>query len=165
MDANAATAKQSTYGLPASDEGMRFLEKVQRQAGLEDIYDARDVAEVVFRTMRDMMPNDVIDRITAELSKASADNGGDVSSTAVVELWQDTNPLVRWLSRVRAPMEIKPENFVFRIGQEAGLSRGITPEDAIAAVFSAMKAELSEAQIREVDDYLPGGVRQLWRRI
>jgi uncharacterized protein (DUF2267 family) len=165
MDANAATSKPSTYGLPASGEGMQFLEKVQRQAGLEDIYDARDIAEVVFRTMRDMMPNDVVDRITDELSKTSAANGGDVSSTAIVELWQDTNPLVRWLSRVRAPMDIKPSSFVFRISQEAGLSRGIFPEDAIAAVFTAMKAELSPERIREVEDYLPGSIRQLWRRI
>jgi uncharacterized protein (DUF2267 family) len=115
--------------------------------------------------MRDMMPNDVVDRITDELSKASAANGGEVSSTAIAELWRDTNPLVRWLSRVRAPMDIKPENFIMRIGQEAGLSRGITPEDAIAAVFAAMKAELSPERIREVDDYLPGSIRQLWRRI
>ena len=151
-------------GLPPSVQGIEFLENVQRRARLEDLYDARDISEVVFRTLRDMMPNEVVDRVTEELQTITPATMGD-SGVAIADLWQDTNPLVRWLSRVRAPLDISPDSFVFRISQEAGLSQGIAPEDAIAAVFTTLKECLSPERVREVDNYLPGTLRQLWRQV
>jgi uncharacterized protein (DUF2267 family) len=151
-------------GLPPTVQGMAFLQKVQRRARLEDLYDARDVSEVVFRTLRDMMPNEVVDRVTEELTAIAPEAVGE-SGVAIADLWQDTNLLVRWLSRVRAPLDISPDSFVFRISQEAGLSRGIAPEDAIAAVFTTLKECLSPERVREIDNYLPSTLRQLWRQV
>lgn len=55
------------YNKTIAEKNMPFLEKVKEQANLENIYDARDLAEVVYRTMRDLMPNETIDRVTSEL--------------------------------------------------------------------------------------------------
>jgi len=38
-----------------STKDMPFLEKVLIKSGLEDIFDARDVTEVIYRAMRDLM--------------------------------------------------------------------------------------------------------------
>ncbi|PSB14246.1 DUF2267 domain-containing protein, partial [filamentous cyanobacterium CCP2] len=38
-----------------ADEHRSFLEKVMVKGGLADLYDARDLTEVVFRVMRDLM--------------------------------------------------------------------------------------------------------------
>ncbi len=146
-------------------QNVLFLRLVQRRAGLEDLYDARDIAEVVFRTMRDLMPKDAIDRVTQELEAVAPTQDEETGlSDDLPTLWQDSNPLVRWLSRKRSPMEIKPDTFVFRISQEAGLSRGCDPVDTIEAVFSAFKRYLSSDRINEIAQFLPGEVRQLWRR-
>ncbi|MBF2078079.1 MAG: DUF2267 domain-containing protein [Synechococcales cyanobacterium T60_A2020_003] len=161
MVQNLPEVKRSGAGLPDNQTSMVFLEKVRRKAGLEDLYDARDITEVVFRTMRDMMPNRLVDQITASLTASQANTAS--SDNDLVELWQDTNKLVRWLSRVRQPLDIKDETFLFRISQEAGLSRGILPEVALEAVFSALKAELPREKSQEIAAILPGFIRQIWQ--
>jgi len=140
----------------------KFLERVQASAGLEDIYDARDITEVVFRTLRDLMKTEASDRIESNLRQQMV--GDEALTGDVAELWRDTNPLVRFLSRVRPPLEFDDETFLFRISQEAGLSRGITPEMAISAVFAATKVELSSEHVQEIADILPGRIKQLWRQ-
>ncbi|MEB3359212.1 MAG: DUF2267 domain-containing protein [Synechococcales bacterium] len=140
-----------------------FLEKVKRRAGLEDLYDARDIAEVVFRTMRDMMTTAAADRVAAELEGKMLATGEGASQDRLAEVWKDSNLLVRFLSRVRPPLTIEPDTFIFRISQEAGLSRGIAPEEAIEAVFSALKEELSQERIQEISEFLPGILRQAWK--
>jgi uncharacterized protein (DUF2267 family) len=141
-----------------------FLRKVMLQGELEDLYDARDIAEVVFRTMRDMMPTEVADRVAAELQGQAIATNDKALQNDVADLWKDTNPVVRFLSRVRPPLEIESDTFMFRIRQEAGLSNGVEPEVVTAAVFSAVKAELSQARIDEITNYLPGTIKQMWRR-
>ncbi len=141
----------------------QFLETVQRQAGLEDLYDARDIAEVVFRTMRDMMTTEASDRVAAELDGKMLSTGDGASQDKLVEIWKDTNLLVRFLSRIRKPLNIDTNTFLFRISQEAGLSRGITAAHAIEAVFSALKCELSSERIQEIATFLPDELRQAWR--
>lgn len=141
----------------------QFLEKVQRQASLADLYDARDIAEVVFRTLRDMMTTEAADRVAAELEGKMLSTGDGASQDKLVEIWKDSNPLVRFLSRIRKPLEIEPDTFLFRISQEAGLPRGVTAESATEAVFSALKQELSSDRIQEVASFLPGILRQAWR--
>jgi uncharacterized protein (DUF2267 family) len=141
-----------------------FLKKVMVRGELEDLYDARDIAEVVFRTMRDMMPTEVSDRVAAELQGETIATKDKALQNDVADLWRDTNPLVRFLSRVRPPLVIEPETFLFRIRQEAGLSNGVEAEVVIAAVFSAVKAELSQERIDEVTGFLPGTIKQMWRR-
>ncbi|NJL37581.1 MAG: DUF2267 domain-containing protein [Leptolyngbyaceae cyanobacterium SM1_4_3] len=141
-----------------------FLKKVMVRGELEDLYDARDIAEVVFRTMRDMMPTEVSDRVAAELQGEAIATKDKALQNDVADLWKDTNPIVRFLSRLRPPLVIEPETFLFRIRQEAGLSNGVEAEVVIAAVFSAVKAELSQERIDEITGFLPGEIKQMWRQ-
>jgi len=147
-----------------------FLEKVMTQAGLADPYDARDITEVVFRTMRDMMTNEAVDQVADELHKPlMADNKDKTIYTAtplateVEDLWQDTNPIVHFLSRVRPTLNISDKTFLFRIKQESSLPANVEPEQVIKAVFSATKDELSPDRVQEITEFLPGTVRQLWQ--
>jgi len=146
-----------------------FLEKVMAQAGLADLYDARDITEVVFRTMRDMMTNEAVDQVGKELHSPVIENNSDKTiytatplATEVDDLWKDTNPIVHFLSRVRPPLKISDTTFLFRVKQEAGLPLNTDPEQATKAVFSATKDELSSERIQEIAGFLPGTVRQLW---
>ncbi|NWF61525.1 MAG: DUF2267 domain-containing protein [Fischerella sp.] len=143
------------------EQDRSFLEKVMRQAGLSDVYDARDITEVVFRTMRDMMTTEAADRVADELHKP-AEVKDDTKLHEVADLWKDTNPIVAFLSRVRPPLIIKSDTFLFRINQEAGLQPDVNVENAVKAVFSATKDELSEERVKEITEFLPDKIRQLW---
>ncbi|MEM1366443.1 MAG: DUF2267 domain-containing protein [Cyanobacteria bacterium P01_H01_bin.15] len=131
-----------------------FYKLVDKEGGFGSPYDARDAAEIVFRTLRDLMTTEAADRIKDELP----DDGKD----SLKSIWQDTNPLVNWLSRVRPPMDIKDKSFLFRIQQEAGLAPDVTSTQAVLAVFKALKQTLSEAGAKEVKTVLSGSVQQLW---
>jgi uncharacterized protein (DUF2267 family) len=129
---------------------------------LEDIFDARDITEVVFRTMRDMMTNEASDRVADELHKEAEPTEDKALQNEIAELWKDTNPIVSFLSRIRPPLIIRSQTFLLRIRQEAGLPQGVEPETAIKAVFSATKDELSEERAQEVSGFLPDEIRQMW---
>ena len=148
-----------------------FLEKVMVKADLADLYDARDITEVVFRTMRDMMTNEAVDRVAEELHEPIVKDNTDKTlytatplATEVEDLWQDTNPIVHFLSRVRPVLNIRDTTFLFRIQQEAGLPSHVEAEKLAEAVFSATKDELSPERVAEVSTFLPGTVRQLWEQ-
>jgi uncharacterized protein (DUF2267 family) len=150
---------------PIASENQPFLEKVQIKAGVDDIFDARDLSEVVFRTMRDVMTTEAADRVFEELKGEKATTSDDQSlQDDISGLWKDTNPIVAFLSRLRPVLDIDDETFLFRIRQEGGLQRGIEPEVAINAVFSATKDELSQERIQEIAEALPGKIRQLWEK-
>ncbi len=147
-----------------------FLEKVMTQSGLADPYDARDITEVVFRTMRDMMTNEAVDHVAEELHSPLMEENKDRTlytatplATEVEDLWQDTNPIVHFLSRVRPALNIRDTTFLFRIKQESSLPATVEPEQVVKAVFSATKDELSPDRIQEIAEFLPGTVRQLWQ--
>ncbi len=92
----------------------------------------------------------------------------------VTDLWKDTNPLVGFLSRVRPPWQgpgifkINSDRFFFRAANEGGLERMSEDKDkerkqAVKAVFTATKKELSAERIAEIATWLPeDGVRELW---
>jgi len=131
-----------------------FLEKVKAKGNLKDLDEAKNATEVVFRTMRDVMSNEAVERVDEELDKSATDE--------VEDLWEDTNPLVRFLSKIRPQLEIKPENFLVRLRQEGNLP-GRDAETIIKAVFSATKEELSPERIQEVASYLPGEIKDMWQ--
>ncbi|MFM2314848.1 MAG: hypothetical protein RLZZ04_4124 [Cyanobacteriota bacterium] len=151
-----------------ADEHGSFLEKVMVRGGLGDPYDARDITEVVFRVMRDVMTTETADRVAAELDEEVMDTKEKALQMEVVDLWKDTNPIVGFLSRIRPPLKgkgllgISSDLFVSRVANEGGLMPTTSPEKVISAVFSATKEELSEERIREVANWLPDQIQQLW---
>lgn len=164
MEENPPKALSRGKAVPLPTRDMPFLEKVMTRAELSDLYDARDITEVVFRTMRDMMTNEAVDRVADELHKEMEPTDEKALQNKIEDLWQDTNPLVHFLSRVRPPLIIKADTFLFRIRQEGGLPPQVSPEEAIQAVFAATKDELSPERIKEVANFLPGEIRQMWEQ-
>ncbi len=162
MEENPPEALNEGPSVPIATEDMPFLEKVAIRANLEDIFDARDITEVVFRTMRDMMTREASDRVAEELHEPIEPTEDKALQNEIADLWQDTNPITRFLSRVRPPLKIKSGTFLFRVNQEAGLPRAVGAETAVKAVFWATKDELSEDRIKEVASFLPDEIRQLW---
>jgi len=141
-----------------------FLEKVMEKGNLPELYDARDITEVVFRTMRDMMTNEASDRVASELHDEAVNTSEKALQNEVADLWKDTNPLVSFLSRIRPPLIIKSDTFLFRISQEAGLPPTVDAPTVIKAVFSATKDELSSERIQEIASFLPDQIRQMWEQ-
>ncbi|MEH2061073.1 MAG: DUF2267 domain-containing protein [Nostoc sp.] len=153
-----------------ADEHRSFLEKVQVKAGFADPYDARDFTEVVFRVMRDLMTTEASDRVEAELHTEAIPTDEKALQFEVSDLWKDSNPLVRFLSRIRqplrgpAPIGIDSKLFLTRVANEGGVSGTVDAEQAVKAVFSATKDELSPERIQEIAGALPDYVRQLWEQ-
>lgn len=159
-----------------ADKDRSFLEKVMVEGGFADPYDARDFTEVVFRVMRDLMTTDAADRVADELHEEVMPTKEKALQMEVTDLWQDTNPLVGFLSRVRPPWQgpgifkIDSDRFFFRVANEGGLERRPEHKDAdrkqaVKAVFSATKHELSAERIQEIASWLPeDGVRELWEQ-
>lgn len=151
-----------------TDEHRSFLEQVMVKAGFADLYDARDFTEVVFRVMRDLMTTETIDRVEAELHEEAVPTKEKALQMEVADLWKDTNPIVGFLSRIRqplrgpAPVGIDSNLFLTRVANEGALPPTVEREQAVKAVFSATKDELSEERIQEIASWLPDHIRKLW---
>lgn len=137
-----------------SDTENAFLQKVMQRASLPDIYDARDLTTVVFRTMRDMMTTEASDRTEAAFTDEK-----------IAQLWKDDNPIVSFLSKLRPPLEIDSETFLRRVKQEGGVPKGVSPEAVVIAVFSTAREELPEERAKEISGFLPDGLRVMWEQV
>jgi uncharacterized protein (DUF2267 family) len=164
MEANPPQSLKKGPAVPIASKDMPFLEKVMLKGNLPDPFDARDITEVVFRTMRDMMTTEAAERVEEELHEEALPTEEKTLQNEVADLWKDTNPLVRFLSRIRPPLIIKSDTFLYRIGQEAGLPPEVEPETVVKAVFSATKDELSPERIEEIASFLPDKIRQMWEQ-
>ncbi|MEL7036817.1 MAG: DUF2267 domain-containing protein [Cyanobacteria bacterium J06592_8] len=147
-----------------SQENTAFLEKVKAKAGLNDLYEARDLSEVVFRVMRDLMTTEAADRVASELTEEAQPTDDKTLQSEISTLWKDTNPIVAWLSRVRPPLIFDDQAFIFRIEQEGGVPQGMSGETIVAAVFGATKDELSQQRIQEISEFMPGKVKEIWQK-
>lgn len=173
MEANPPENMQKGPSVTLPQEHMSFLKKVMVKGNLSDPYDARDVAEVVFRVMRDVMTTEQADQVESELEAedAAPEDASDKSlHVDIAELWHDTNPVVSFISRLRpslkgsAPFGIDSEMFLKRVDREAAVPKTSNGEIVTRAVFSATKDELSEQQIEEVAGWLPEGkVTEIWQ--
>ncbi|HBL61208.1 MAG TPA: DUF2267 domain-containing protein [Cyanobacteria bacterium UBA8803] len=143
-----------------------FLEKVQLQGHLGDINDARNVTELVFRTMRDLMTAEATDRVSAELRETheAVPTPEEIPPQEVADLWQDTNPIISFLSRIEPPLNFDSETFLYIIRQEGNLPQGVKPETVVQAIFSATKEELSAERVEEIASYLPDKIQQIWNK-
>ena len=151
MEKNPPQALNKGASTPIIDSNTPFLEKVALKAGLTDIFDARDLTTIVYRTMRDLMTTEASKTVESELK-----------SDDIAALWHDDNPLVAWLSSIRPPLKFDADTFIFRIEKEGGMPRGTNGERVINAVFSATKEELPEARINEIAKFLPGKIKSMW---
>jgi len=172
MEQSPPEAMSEGPRIPIATKDMPFLEKVQLKAELPDIYDARSITEVVFRAMRDMMPNETIRTVEAELHEPAAESEKKVLQVEVADLWMDTNPIVSFLSQIRPPfnqgsglLEIDSDRFKTRVCKEAGLPNGTDSDRVLKAIFSATKEELPQEIVESVSQWLPGHIQELWQTV
>ncbi|MBK1990379.1 DUF2267 domain-containing protein [Sphaerospermopsis aphanizomenoides BCCUSP55] len=171
LEVNPPTVSEEKPAVAIADKDLPFLEKVMAKSGLTDIFDARDLTEVVFRVMRDLMTTEAADRVEAELHEPAEITKDKSLQLEIADLWHDTNPIVAFLSRVRPPLQptgifrgIDSERFLFRVESEGGMPPNVNAEQVIKAVFSATKDELSPERIQEVATWLPDRIRQFWEQ-
>ena len=161
-----AAGQSKAVSIDAKD--MAFLEKVMSKGDIPDPFDARDITEVVFRVMRDLMTTEASDRVAEELHEEVLETEDKALQMEIADLWKDTNPIVGLLSRVRPPWQgpgifkITDDRFLFRVANEGGMPPERDREQVVKAIFSATKDELSSERIQEIASWLPGKVRQLW---
>jgi len=172
MQANPPANLDNGPDVSIPTEHMSFLKKVMLKGNLTDPYDARDVTEVVFRVMRDVMTTEEADRVESDLSDdVAAESASDKSlHVDVAELWHDTNPIVSFLSRLRPPLKgeapfgIDSDLFLKRVDREAAVPKTSNGEIVTRAVFAATKEELPDQRVQEIAKWLPEGkVRALWQ--
>ena len=146
---------------------MTFMETVMHKGHLENAFVAKDITELVFRTMRDLMTTEASDRVAIELEEENEEVPTEEYKPIpddVGDLWRDTDPVMGFLSRIQGPMKFDSDSFLFRLRQEANLPEGIDLETVICAVFSATKQELSQARIEEIASFLPEKIRRMWNQ-
>ena len=163
MEANPPKALDKGPATPIATKNMPFLEKVMLKGNLNDIFDARDISEVVFRSMRDMMTTEASKRVSQELHEPAEPTKDKTLQNEIADLWKDTNPVVAFLSKVRPPLKIDSDTFLFRVRQEGGLQKGVDEKMVVKSVFSATKEELSQERVKEIEGFLPDTILKLWQ--
>lgn len=146
-----------------------FLLKIKQDLHLESLYDAKEIAEIVYRVMRDLMNHETINQVASELEAPAIQSDKERLDSRISDLWQDNNPLVSWLSRLRPAFDtegflgMNDTVFLKRIRQEGALPAHVAPLAAINSVFAATKDELTPEMQAKVETCLPGIVQTAWQ--
>ena len=162
MSENPPEELQTGPSVEIATKDMDFLKKVMLKGNIPRIYDARDLTEVVFRTMRDLMTTEATSKVASELHTEATHTDKKAAQEEIAELWKDSNPLVRLLSQIRPALNFDDDTFLFRVEKEGGLPKTTGPNTVVKAVFSATKEELSADRIADITEFMPGKVRTLW---
>lgn len=148
-----------------------FLHKVKLKGHFEDISEAKEAVQIVFRSMRDLMTQEAIKRVESELhtpaitaEERDLPNNDQATAQDVAELWRDTDPIESVYSQMRQPQHFDDQHFFYRISQEVKQTDGVEPETVIKAIFSATKDELSADRVEEVESFLPGKIQEIWKQ-
>jgi uncharacterized protein (DUF2267 family) len=147
-----------------------FIDKVTQIGHFQSRDLAEETVEVIFRSMREMMTQDAIERVREELKNKTAVSAEEVDIPSqdkaiekdLAELWKDPDPVAATISRDNNPHQISSDQFLDRIKQQVNLPPSVTPEGAVKAVFSLTKPELSEDRVQEVSTYLPDKIQKMW---
>ncbi|MEL6353807.1 MAG: DUF2267 domain-containing protein [Cyanobacteria bacterium J06627_28] len=165
----SANATDSGSNNKVADKDKDFLQKVMQKGNISSLLEARDITEIVFRTMRDLMTTEAIKEVEGKLDTQASTAESLAAKEDVADLWKDSNPIVRFLSQVRPPLKFDADTFLFRIEREGGLpqttdpsAERTAPETVVSAVFSATKDELSSEKVKEIAGCMPGKIRNLW---
>lgn len=165
MQENPPASIRNGPTTPIATKDMAFLKKVMIRGNLKDLFDARDLTELVFRTMRDLMTTKAVQNVgdALEGEKILPNTDQKALQEDIVDLWEDTNPLVHFLSEIRPPLNFDAETFIFRVEQEGTIPKSSGPKTVIKAVFAATKDELNQERIDEIAKFMPGEILELWQ--
>ena len=128
MDANPPAALRTGPSTEIATKDMDFLKKVMLKGNIKTIYDARDATEIVFRTMRDLMSEEATKDIASELHTEASSTDMKAAQEEIADLWTDSNPLVRFLSKIRPKLKFDDDTFFFRVEKEGGLAKTTGPK-------------------------------------
>ena len=67
LEVNQPQFSETKPSVAIADKNLPFLDKVMAKSGLIDIFDVRDLTEVFFRVMGDLMRTEAAYRVEAEL--------------------------------------------------------------------------------------------------
>lgn len=164
MESDPPASLRTGPSTQIATKDLAFLKKVMLRGHLSDIYDARDLTELVFRTMRDLMTTKAARNVEADLEgQVLPSTDKEALMEDISELWKDTNPLVHFLSELRPPLSFSADTFLFRIEQEGSIPKNSGPKTVVKAVFAATKDELSQERIEEIAKFMPGEILELWQ--
>ncbi len=105
---------------------------------------AKQVTAVVFRALRDRLTRDEAEHVAAQLP------------APLKEVWSTGE------RPGRQPLKLHADEFLERVKHEAGLTSGEAARRLTAAVFAALKAQLSPGEARDVAAQLPQDLKDLW---
>ncbi|MEM9803727.1 MAG: DUF2267 domain-containing protein [Cyanobacteria bacterium P01_D01_bin.56] len=166
MQENPPASVRNGPTTPIATKDMAFLKKVMLRGNLQDLFDARDLTELVFRTMRDLMTTEAVHHVSDDLEgEILPSTDQKALEEDISDLWEDTNPIVHFLSELRPPLRFDAETFIFRIEQEGSIPKSSGPKTVIKAVFAATKDELSQERIDEIAKFMPGEIHELWQAV
>lgn len=86
LSAQGRPTVEGKTSAPVDSRDRTFLEKGMAEGGLEDLYDGRDVTEVVFRIMRDLVTTEAANRVADVLHEPAKPTKNKVLQTEVADL-------------------------------------------------------------------------------